>query len=100
MLGGPSQASSGGRGRGTARREILDYLRRTSRLATLKEIQDYVDFDPDEIDSTLERLHRKGEIFRVGERGTTARYTGCDRIGGEGSWLRRIRPWAPIPSAT
>ena len=65
---------------------------------TRNEIRDYVDFDPDEIDSTLERLRCTGEILRVGEPGTTARYTGCDRIEAEGDWLRRIRPWAPIPS--
>ncbi len=97
-LGDPSETSSCTRRRRDVHREILAYLRRTSRLVTRDEIRDYVDIDPDEIDSTLERLRRTGEILRVGERGTTPRYTGCDRIEGEGDWLRRVRPWALIPS--
>ena len=97
-LGDPPGASSCARRSRDVPRDILDTLRRTSRLMTRNEIRDSLDFNPDEIDSTLERLRCTGEILRVGERGTTARYTGCDRVEAEGSWLRRIRPWAPIPS--
>jgi hypothetical protein len=80
------------------RREILDYLRRTSRLVTSQEIFAYVGHEEGKILSTLQQLKGRCEVLEVGGSGTPLLYTGCDPVQGGGSRLRRVRPWATIPA--
>ena len=79
------------------RSEVLGYLRRASRLVTLREIFDYAGYGEPEVLATLERLKQRGEVLEVSGNGGPVLYTGCDVVPGAGSWLRRVRPWAVVP---
>jgi hypothetical protein len=83
------------------RREILAYLRLSSRLATQREISEFVqETSPEAIFATLGEMCREELLIRVGsgEQGDPYRYTGCDvvRAPARAPWLRRVRPWARV----
>jgi hypothetical protein len=83
------------------RREILSYLRLSSRLATQREISEFVqETNPDAIFTCLGQLCRDRKLIRVGsgEQGDPYRYTGCDLIKASprAPWLTRVRPWARV----
>lgn len=83
------------------RREILSYLRLSSRLATQREISEFVqETNPDAIFSCLGQMCSERKLIRVGsgEQGDPYRYTGCDLIKASprAPWLTRVRPWARV----
>ena len=90
------------------RREILSYLRLSSRLATQKEIAEFVEeTNAAAIFRALNSMCSQEKLIRVGggEPGDPHRYTGCDvaEAPARAPWLRRVRPWArvsPMPLTT
>lgn len=83
--------------------QVLAYLRSTGRLVTQTEIVTNVNARKIRILYALKQLKAQGRLIQLGAgiKGSPFLYTGCDRVPqttNDLPWLRRVRPWAVIPT--